>query len=239
LKISDGGVIVDKRKSILVVAGHSDDADYACGGTLVKFAQGNTDIVLVVVTRGEKGTLDTGMDMDEFAKTRKREQDNSAKMLGIRRIVYLGYSDHDVLPTHEFRAKLIDEIRRYKPDIVITHDPWKRYECHPDHRHTGMMAIEAAGFALYSLELTSADPPLEPHLVAEIWLFNTENPNHWVDITDTIDKKLDALRQHKSQLGEEMANFAQRANAKTGEAHGVDFAEEFRILRRGFPYLYE
>lgn len=230
---------MNKRKSVLVVAGHSDDADYAGGGTLVKFAQEDASIILVVVTRGEKGTLDPDIDMNEFAKTRKEEQDNSARILGINRIVYLGYSDHDVLPTHKFRAKLIDEIRRYKPDIVITHDPWKRYECHPDHRHTGMMAIEAAGFALYSLEPTPAVPPLEPHLVAEIWLFNTDNPNHWVDITDTIAKKLDALRQHKSQLGEEMANYAQRANTKTGAVYGVDFAEEFRILRRGFPYMYE
>lgn len=230
---------MNRRKSILVVAGHSDDADYACGGTLVKFTQEGANIFLVVVTRGEKGTLDPDMDMNEFAKTRKEEQDNSARILGIDGIVYLGYSDHDVLPTHEFRARLIDEIRRYKPDIVMTHDPWKRYECHPDHRHTGMMAIEAASFAMYSAETTPADPPLDPHLVAEIWLFNTDDPNHWVDITDTIDEKLDALRQHKSQLGEEMANFAQRANAKTGAAYGVKFAEEFRILRRGFPYLYE
>ncbi|MGQ9722606.1 MAG: PIG-L deacetylase family protein [Candidatus Jordarchaeum sp.] len=230
---------MSKRKSILVVAGHSDDVDYACGGTMVKFAQDGANIVLVVVTRGEKGNLDPDMDMNEFAKTRKEEQDNSAKILGINRIVYLGYSDHDVLPTHEFRARLINEICRYKPDIVMTHDPWRRYECHPDHRHTGMMAIEAASFAMYSTEITPADPPLEPHLVAEIWLFNTDNPNHWVDITDTIDKKLDALRQHKSQLGEEMATFAQRANAKTGAKYGVKFAEDFRILRRGFPYLYE
>ncbi len=230
---------MNKRKLILVVAGHSDDADYACGGTLVKFAQEGADIFLVVVTRGEKGTLDPDMDVKEFAKTRKEEQDNSARILGIKGIVYLGYSDHDVLPTHEFRARLIDEIRRYKPDIVMTHDPWKLYECHPDHRHTGMMAIEAASFAMYSAEPPPAVPPLEPHLVAEIWLFNTDDPNHWVDITDTIDEKLDALRQHKSQLGEEMANFAQRTNAKIGAAHGVKFAEEYRILKRGFPYLYE
>ncbi|MBS7248982.1 MAG: PIG-L family deacetylase [Candidatus Freyarchaeota archaeon] len=230
---------MSRMKSVLVVAGHSDDADYACGGTLVKFAREGTNIVLVVVTRGEKGTLDPHIDMDAFGKIRREEQDNSAKILGINRVVYLDYSDHDVLPTHEFRAKLIKEICRYKPDIVMTHDPWKRYECHPDHRHTGMMAIEAASFSLYSTEIKPADPLLEPHLVSEIWLFNTDNPNYWVDITDTIDKKLDALIQHKSQLGEEMAKFAQRANAKTGAAYGVKFAEEFRILRRGFPYLYE
>ena len=228
-----------KPKSVLVVVGHPDDADYACGGTLAKLAQEGADVVLVVVTRGEKGTLDASVDPEKLAEVRRREQDSAARILGVKHVVYLGYSDHDVLPTHEFRARLIDEVRRHKPDILITHDPWKRYEVHPDHRYTGMMALEAAGFALYPLERTGADPPLEPHLVPEVWLFNTDEPNHWVDITETVEKKLEALRRHETQMGEEMAKQAERVNAKQGEAHGVAYAEEFRILRVGFPYMYE
>jgi LmbE family N-acetylglucosaminyl deacetylase len=193
----------DYQRYLLVVA-HPDDAEFSSAGTIHKLAAEGKDVVIVQVTSGDRGTTDTSFTPETLAATREAEELEAARRLGVRHVEFLREGDGHVFPTTAFREKIVRMIRTHKPDVIITHDPFRPYALHPDHRAVGITAHDAvyplARDPLYFPE--HAEAGLEPHKTAEIWYFGSEEPDVVIDITDHFDAKIDALKAHASQVGD-------------------------------------
>ncbi len=189
--------------NILVVAPHPDDPEFGIAGSVARWVREGKSIVYVVCTSGDKGTSDITMKPEKLSKIREEEQRAAAKLLGVREVIFLRYPDQGLEDTPEFRKDIVRQIRIYKPEIVATADPYRRYFWHRDHRITGRVTLDAIyPYARDHL----AYPDLwkqgyQPHKVREVLLWGSQDPNYRIDITDTFDIKLAALRCHKSQLG--------------------------------------
>ena len=214
-----------KQAQVMVVIPHPDDAESRMAGTVARWAREGKDIIYVVCTNGDKGTNDITMKPEGLVRIREQEQLAAAKLLGVREVIFLRYPDQGLEDTAEFRKDIVRLIREYKPETVVTTDPYRRYIVHRDHRITGQVTLDA-------ISLYARNPPaypdlfkegLQPHSVKEVLLSGTEDPNYYVNITDTIDVKIAALRCHKSQVGDrpEMDE-RMRQRAKTS-AEGQDY----------------
>jgi LmbE family N-acetylglucosaminyl deacetylase len=188
----------------LWVVAHPDDAEFSSAGTIHKLASEGKDVVVVQVTSGDRGTADTSFTPETLANTREGEELEAAKRLGVRHVEFLHEGDGHVFPNVEFREKVVRMIRTYKPDVIITHDPFRPYALHPDHRAVGITTHDSvyplARDPLYFPEHGEAG--LEPHKTAEIWYFGAEESDVVIDITDHFDAKIDALKAHASQIGD-------------------------------------
>jgi LmbE family N-acetylglucosaminyl deacetylase len=192
------------KHSIIVFAAHGDDMEFTCAGTIAKFTDLGHDVTLVVATDNDKGSFE--LSADDLRAERDREIHEGAKVLGIGRVICLGYSDGELreqVSLAELRARFMYIIREVRADIMFTWDPFTPYEGHPDHRHVAMAAHEAASFAhfpLYEPEQLSGD--IKPQYVSEQWYFAKapRDRNKFVDITATIDRKIEALCRHTSQM---------------------------------------
>jgi LmbE family N-acetylglucosaminyl deacetylase len=189
---------------ILVIIAHPDDAEYGCAGTVVRWIREGRSVAYVVCTSGEKGTSDRTVRPEALARLREAEQQAAADLLGVREVMYLRYPDQGLEDTPAFRKHLVQVIRTFRPEIVVTTDPYRRYVWHRDHRIVGQVVLDAAfPFARDH----SAYPDLladgyEPHKVKELLFFGAEDINHYSDIADTFDQKLAALKCHASQMNE-------------------------------------
>ena len=159
------------------------------------------------MTCGDKGSDDPDMTPERLCTIRHEEQINAARVLGVTDLVWLNYSDGELAPSFEARLRVAREIRKFKPDIVLTCDPTRTYSTlgtinHSDHRVAGEIALDAifpgAGNRMYFRELL--DEGLEPHSVKEVYVSLPVKPDTVVDVTDTFDLKIKALREHKSQI---------------------------------------
>jgi LmbE family N-acetylglucosaminyl deacetylase len=192
-------------KSAMTIFAHPDDAEFGASGTLAKWAKAGCEITLVLCTSGNVGTHDKQYTLESLAKTRQKEQKAAAKILGVKHIVLLGHDDCRLEPTLELRRELVREIRKYKPEVVITGQPdaWLYeydYINHPDHRAAAAAALEAV-FPCAEMELLW--PELGPvHKVSAVYVNYADKHNVWIDIADTIDLKIAALKAHASQMGE-------------------------------------
>ncbi len=212
---------------VMVVTPHPDDAEFGVAGTVVRWVREGKSVVYVVCTNGDKGTGDPDMKPGELAKIREKEQLAVAELLGVREVIFLRYPDQSLEDTPEFRKEIVRQIRKYRPDTVVTADPYRRYIWHRDHRIAGQVTLDAV-FPYARDHLAYPDllaEGLQPHKVKEVLLWATENPNYCSDITDTFDIKIAALRCHKSQLGRHPASemekwLRERAKAM---AEGEDF----------------
>jgi LmbE family N-acetylglucosaminyl deacetylase len=191
-------------KRILVITAHADDAEFFAGGTLAKFAEEGAVIEEIITTDNGRGSFELDA-VTLVEQSRKVEAEAAARVLGKSAIQFLGYPDGFLgdTPINELREIFMRHIRRFKPDILFTFDPWAPFESHPDHRQVAMAAIEAVGFAhlpLYHPE--HKEEGLKPHMTAENYLFakNSQYCNTIVDIGQTIDKKIEALCAHDSQM---------------------------------------
>ena len=192
------------RKSIVVFEAHGDDMEFTCAGTIAKFSDRGHGVTLVVATDNDKGSFE--LSADQLRAARDQEIHAGARVLGIERVICLGYSDGDLreeVSVAELRGRFMRVIREARADIVFTWDPFTPYEGHPDHRHVAMAAHEAASFAhlpLYHPEQIAEG--LEPQFVSEQWFFakSPRDRNKFVDITETIDRKIEALCCHVSQM---------------------------------------
>ena len=193
-----------RRKSIVVFEAHGDDMEFTCAGTIAKFTDAGHQVTLVVATDNDKGSFE--LTAEELRAARDREIHGAAKVLGVQQVICLGYSDGDLqeqAPHALLRGQFMRIIREVKPDIVFTWDPFTPYEGHPDHRAVAMAAHEAASFAHFPLyEPEQVEEGLAPHYVSEQWFFAKapRERNKFVDITAYIDKKIEALCQHESQM---------------------------------------
>lgn len=223
---------------VMIVTAHPDDSEFGVAGTAAKFARQGIDVYHVICTNGNKGTADVDVNTQALAETRQREQRAACQVVGSREVVFLGYEDGELTPSLELRRDITRQIRKYKPDIVICHTPVMALGLpiapnHPDHLAGGQAAFAAAYPSASSPHLFPellVDEQLQPHKVKEIWFQATDQPNHWVDITDTVEVKIQALHQHRSQVGpgEWIDGMVREHSRRVGEPHGLPHAEAFR-----------
>ncbi|HEX77051.1 MAG TPA: PIG-L family deacetylase [Dehalococcoidia bacterium] len=188
---------------VMVVTPHPDDAEYGVAGTVARWVREGKEVVYVVCTNGDKGTSDANTRPEELARIREDEQMAAARLLGVREVIFLRHPDQGLEDTPEFRKELVRLIRKYRPETVVTADPFRRYVWHRDHRITGQVTLDAI-FPYARDPLSYPDlmeEGLHPHKVREVLLWASEDVNHRSDITDTLHLKLAALRCHKSQVG--------------------------------------
>lgn len=193
---------------VLVILAHPDDPEFFCGGTIARWTREGGEVIYVLATHGERGSDDPNIPPEQLAHIREQEQRAAARALGVREVVFLDYPDGSLTPTLELRRDLTRQIRRWKPNTVITCDPTVRYRYgylnHPDHRAIGDAALDAvypdARNPRQFPELLAEG--LDPHRVREVYIAGAAEPDTEVDITDTLALKLEALRQHRSQIAD-------------------------------------
>ncbi|RJQ39158.1 MAG: PIG-L family deacetylase [Dehalococcoidia bacterium] len=189
------------QADILVVCPHPDDAEVGIAGTVANWTRQGKTVVYAICTSGEKGTSDRSLKPEKLARIREREQMAAARVLGVKKVVFLRYPDQSLEDTLEFRKEIVRLIRRFRPEIVATGSPYRRYLWHRDHRITGQVVLDAV-YPYARDHLAYPDllaEGLEPHKVKEVWLWAGDETNHHTDITDTFDIKIAALRCHQSQ----------------------------------------
>ena len=192
-------------KSAMAIFAHPDDAEFTVSGTIAKWAQAGCEITMVLCTSGNVGTHDGQSTRESLTETREHEQRAAAELLGVKNVVFLRHDDCELQPTLELRRELVREIRKHRPEVVISGDPqaWfydDSYINHPDHRAAAMAALEAV-FPCAEMELLW--PEAGPvHKVSAVYVGSTHSPNAWIDIGDTLDAKIAALKAHASQMGE-------------------------------------
>ena len=222
----------DDLKRVLVIMAHPDDAEFTCAGTLAKWIRAGRQVHYVVCTSGDKGTKDPDMTPHHLAAIREEEQLAAARVLGIEGVTFLRHRDGELEATRGFRAEIALLIRGCKPDVVITHDAWRPYQLHPDHRAVGITVCDAIVAARDHLFLPGQTAiGLEAVEPAELYLWGAAEPDCFEDITETIDLKLEALSKHQSQL--RRPHWRERIRqwaAGTGEPHGMAYAEAFKRI---------
>ncbi|MGI8486853.1 MAG: PIG-L deacetylase family protein [Thermomicrobiales bacterium] len=225
----------DDYQTFMWVIAHPDDAEFSSAGTITKFSAEGKKTVIIQVTSGNRGTADRSFTPETLAATRESEETEAARRMGASELVFLRQPDGGLVPDLELREKIVRLIRTYRPDVIITHDPFRLYALHPDHRAVGMATHDAvyptARDHLYYPEHLEAG--LEPHKTAEIWYFGAEEPDKFIDITDTFDTKIEALKAHKSQVGEaeELADRLRERAAELAENQPFELAESFKTIK--------
>ena len=237
----DGTLPVPSRA--LTIGAHPDDAEFGAGGTLSRWASEGCEVSMLVVTDGSKGTWVPDRDPSHLISARTSEQKKAAEVLGARgELIHLGYVDGELEYSMTLRRQICEWVRRLRPEVVLSHDPWRRYMLHPDHRATGWGAIDgvvAARDHLFFPELG-----LAKHRPDAILLWGADEPDYWEDIGATFDQKLTALLCHSSQTETSMSSAETSEEARAeftarmaewagsqGEPVGWDRAESFKLLR--------
>jgi len=227
--------VEESKITVMVVTPHPDDAEIGAGGTIASWVKQGREVILVVCTNGDKGSSDPDMTSERLPQIRRQEQMKSAKILGISEVVFLDYPDGYLEDTPEFRGQLVRLIRKYRPDVVMTTDPYRKYLWHRDHRITGIVTLDA----IYPYARDRFCYPehiaegLQPHRVKEVYLWGSEELDTYIDVSETFDIKMAALSCHASQVGQYIEAFGERIKAraeKTGQGDGVPLAEAFRRI---------
>ncbi|MGI8586361.1 MAG: PIG-L family deacetylase [Candidatus Nephthysia bennettiae] len=224
--------------TVLLIAAHPDDPEFSSAGTVAKWVKAGLHVVYVLVTSGDKGTADKAMTNARLSSAREEEQLAAAREVGVEEVVFLRYPDGLVQPDLKLRGDITRQIRRYRPYVVMVHDPLtlfysNQFINHPDHRAVGTATVDA----IYP---TARDPlqypeqiteeGLEPHKVKEIWLWGSDQPTVVSDISEVIDSKIAALRHHATQVGPPEA-LDERIRTRAGESGalaGVPYGESYR-----------
>lgn len=226
--------------SALAIGAHPDDVEFGAGGTLAKWAAAGCVVHHLVCTDGSKGTWNADADIDALILTRQDEQRAAAGALGgTGQVVFLGHTDGELESTLANRGEVARWIRILRPDIVLGHDPWKRYRLHPDHRHAGLLACE--GIVAARDPHFFRDHGLAPHRPHTLLLWEADEPDHLEDVSAHVDAKLRALEAHRSQFEStmkavdesQMDGFRARIRlrlAEHGTRIGVDAAEMFKRI---------
>lgn len=228
---------------VLVIVAHSDDIEFGIAGTVARWTKEGTTVTYCIVTDSSSGSNEPGADLAALVETRKREQINAARAVGVRDVRFLGYKDGTLTPSLELRRDLARVVRDVRPQIVVTMDPttvfWREngYINHPDHRATG----EAAVYAVFPSAETRPifpellDEGLEPCKVEQLWMVLSPQTDILVDISDVHAQKMNALRAHPSQLDEDVVQMVAQWDAERGKEHGYTFAEGFSVMVMNDP----
>jgi len=182
----------------LAVGAHPDDIEFGCGATLAKWAAAGCRVALLVCTDGSKGTWDAKTDPAELVVTRRAEQQAAAARLhATAEVVFLGWPDGELEAGPRQRWEVVAWIRRLRPEVILGHDPWRRYRLHPDHRNAGWLVTDGIVAARDPLFLPELDAP--PHRPSCLLLFEADEANHVEDVRGYGDMKVAALLEHRSQ----------------------------------------
>ena len=206
---------------MLCIAAHPDDIEFYCAGVVVMLAARGATLDLVLATSGDKGARDIARSRAKVARIREREAEDAATLLGISRVSFLGHPDAELVETLELREELVREIRKARPDLLLTFDPNVPYRFHPDHRVVGRVALDAAWpSARDPLTFPKAGPP---HETKEAWCFGGPAPNLEVDVSPVLERKIDARLAHASQTGSAAGLKRRwRVSARVERFHQVD-----------------
>ena len=232
----------DSPQNILVILAHPDDPEFFCGGTLAKWAGEGHHITYVLLTIGDKGFHDTtpaDMTPENLVKLRKIEQQNAAKIIGAESVHIMDNHDGYLVPDIDLRRDVVREIRRHRPDILVTCDPQTLFAGyginHPDHRAAGQVVLDAAfpaaGNKVFFPELLAEG--FEPHMPNEVWCSLTMQANVTVDITSTLDIKLQAILEHKSQMQdiEKLIERFKSRRADDSTEESPRYEETFKVVK--------
>jgi LmbE family N-acetylglucosaminyl deacetylase len=198
---------IEGIERVLVVVAHPDDVDFGSAGTIAKWTQAGVAISYCIITDGDAGGFDENITRTEMAQIRREEQRAAAQKVGVDDITFLGYPDGRLTATFDLRRDITRVIRQKKPQRVLCQSPERNYQrifaSHPDH----LVAGESALCAVYpdarnpfTHQELLRDEGLEPHVVDEVWLMAMQDADVYVDISDTFDTKISALRCHVSQI---------------------------------------
>jgi len=231
---------------VLVVTAHPDDPEFGFGASIARLAGDGADVFYVICSDGCQGGEDPSVPDAQLSATRYAEQRAAAEVLGVKDVVFLGFRDGYLAPTVELRKAIAREIRRFKPDLVLTHMPVRSVgigigASHPDHLAVGeatMSAVypDARNPRAYPELL---DEGLEAHKVKEVWLPGFDNPDHFVDATDLVDRKIEAILCHRSQFekpgmdADAPGKWIRERMRQTGEKAGFEYAEAFKKIQTG------
>jgi len=221
----------------LAVYAHPDDPEVSCGGTLARWTAAGANVHLVVAGQGDKGSSDPAADPAALAERRAQEVAAAATVLGLAGHHLLGFPDGEIDNTAELRQALVRLVRELRPEIVVCPDPTAvffggRYFNHRDHRELGWATLDAVAPAAANPHYFPDAGP--PHQVGAVYLSGTLEADAWVDISDVVDRKAEALMCHESQLGEPgewLRQVVRQRAEEAGRQAGVDYAEGFRLLR--------
>jgi LmbE family N-acetylglucosaminyl deacetylase len=232
----------DSPKKILVILAHPDDPEFFCGATLARWARAGHKITYLLLTCGDKGfnpTTTPDMTPEKLCGIRHLEQAEAAKIIGAEPPHFLDLPDGYLIPDLDLRRDIVREIRRHKPDVLVTCDPQNLFAQyginHPDHRACGQVVLDAvfpaAGNPVYFPEIRSQG--FEPHMPKEVWCSLTSQPNTTIDVTDTWEIKLQAILQHKSQV-QDVNKLIERMKARKTEDSTDEhprYEEKFRVVK--------
>ncbi len=226
----------------LAVTAHPDDMEFGAAGTLAKWADLGAEVTLCIATDGSTGTQDVELMGERLRVVRLEETQRAADVVGIKELIWLGYRDGYVEYTLELRRDIARVFRKYRPHRFMVMDPTPTIEWfinHPDHRAVGQASLDVSMTAGttpgHFPELLEEDLPPWRGL-REVWIAGPGTRARAVDISSTIDRKIEALMCHQSQVGgnaEEIAGFVRRFTAEAGKASGYDYAETFTVLGQG------
>lgn len=232
----NNGFYVPER--VMAIFAHPDDIEFGCAGTIARWVQAGARACYVLLTSGDVGIADTGLSRAEAAAIREKEQSAAAQAIGVQEVVYLREPDGTLVNTLELRRKLVREIRRFRPEVLICGDPtaWfisENYINHPDHRAAASAALEAvfpaAGQPHVFEEL--AEEGLSAHKVRKVYINEFGGGDTFVNISEVMDLKVAALHKHESQFvdfdPEPMIREWSTAAAKGKE---MAYAESFRVI---------
>ena len=229
----------------LAVGAHPDDVEFGCGATLAKWAAAGCEVHHLVCTDGSKGSWDPKEDVAALVARRQEEQRAASRALGGEgRVVFLGWTDGELASGLEQVSVVAGWIRRIRPDVVLGHDPWRRYRLHPDHRHAGFLVTDGI--------VAARDPHffpehgLDPHRPSALLLWEADEADHVEDASGFVDAKLAALLEHRSQFrttmhiddpeaADEVDAFRNRMMerlAEHGQIGGLALGEAFKLMEK-------
>jgi LmbE family N-acetylglucosaminyl deacetylase len=227
----------DGKKTLMAIMAHPDDIDFTSAGSIARWCAEGWTVYYVLATSGDKGTHDQ-YTRQELAALREQEQREAAAALGVKDVFFLGYPDGDVEPTHELRGQIVHLLRKYEVDVVLTWDGFRRGFNHKDHRNIGIAARDAVFPAVrdHLYYARDAAEGLESRQVNELLLAGAEDPDYFVDISDYLEKKVDAVLCHRTQVStQDRAEMLKNHRARATRPGRRGLYESFKRVRLGRP----
>ena len=231
----------DEVKSVLCVQPHPDDADVAIGATIAKLTDSGVRVTYLTVTDGSLGTKDRDMTRERLRNIRRKEQEEAAKVLGVHELIWLDHLDGGDYTVEDVRREIMSYIRKLKPDLVLTVDPFMPYEAHPDHRKCGLAASEAVLLYRFPL-IEGVEVEGLDFQVQGIAYFFTASPNLFYCVDGYMERKFEAIAKHESQFDEVALKmlrwYFERKARISGKRIGCEFAEPFKVLNSGMLHSF-